>query len=112
MITPVDLHELNRQPLQRLASFDYATAARAKDEEGAEESRSLEFPFSSEQPVERWFGAEVLSHADGAMDMTRLNDGAVCRISLGRPVNIGRDGVQRFPHGAADSRLTRRGMVR
>ena len=76
MITPVDLHELNRQPLQRLASFDYATAARAKDEEGAEESRSLEFPFSSEQPVERWFGAEVLSHADGAMDMTRLNDGA------------------------------------
>ena len=76
MITPVDLHELNRQPLQRLASFDYATAARAKDEEGAEESRSLEFPFSSEQPVERWFGTEVLSHADGAMDMTRLNDGA------------------------------------
>jgi len=42
----------------------------------------------------------------------RTNSCVVCRISLGRPVNIGRDGVQRFPHGAADSRLTQGRMVR
>ena len=36
----------------------------------------LSFSFSSEQPVERWFGAEVLSHDAGAADLSRLNDGA------------------------------------
>ena len=42
---------------------------------GAEE-RTLEFSFSSETPVERWFGDEVLSHTSGAADLSRLNDGA------------------------------------
>lgn len=40
------------------------------------EDRTLEFPFSSETAVERWFGDEVLSHASGAADLTRLNDSA------------------------------------
>lgn len=41
-----------------------------------EASRTVEFPFSSELPVERWFGDEVLSHKSGAADLARLNDGA------------------------------------
>jgi HK97 family phage major capsid protein/HK97 family phage prohead protease len=40
------------------------------------ESRSIEFPFSSELPVERWFGDEILSHKSGSANLTRLNDGA------------------------------------
>lgn len=40
------------------------------------EDRVFEFPFSSEEPVARWFGDEVLSHDKGAADLTRLNDGA------------------------------------
>lgn len=40
------------------------------------DARTIEFPFSSELPVERWFGDEVLSHKSGAADLTRLNDGA------------------------------------
>lgn len=39
-----------------------------------EESRSIEFPFSSEAPVDRWFGKEILSHDNGAFDLNRLND--------------------------------------
>lgn len=39
-------------------------------------ARTITFPFSSEFPVERWFGKEVLSHEPGAADLTRLNDGA------------------------------------
>lgn len=39
-------------------------------------SRTLSFSFSSEYPVERWFGNEVLSHDAGAADLSRLNDGA------------------------------------
>lgn len=41
------------------------------------EQRTMNFPFSSETPVERFFGDEVLSHAPGAkIDLSRLNDGA------------------------------------
>lgn len=37
---------------------------------------SFTFSFSSEQPVDRWFGPEVLSHDENAADFTRLNGGA------------------------------------
>lgn len=40
------------------------------------DARTIEFPFSSELAVERWFGDEVLSHKSGAADLKRLNDGA------------------------------------
>jgi HK97 family phage major capsid protein/HK97 family phage prohead protease len=40
------------------------------------EGDELAFSFSSEQPVERWFGTEILSHQAGAADLARLNDGA------------------------------------
>lgn len=39
------------------------------------EKRTVEVAFSSEEPVRRWFGDEVLSHAAGAVDLSRLNDG-------------------------------------
>jgi HK97 family phage major capsid protein len=35
----------------------------------------LEFALSSEMPVERWFGTEVLSHAPEAVNLERLADG-------------------------------------
>jgi HK97 family phage major capsid protein len=39
------------------------------------DARTVELTFSSEYPVDRWFGKEVLSHAPGAADLARLNDG-------------------------------------
>jgi HK97 family phage major capsid protein/HK97 family phage prohead protease len=41
-----------------------------------EEERTVEFSFSSETPVKRWFGNEVLSHDSSAVDLGRMNDGA------------------------------------
>lgn len=41
------------------------------------EARTIEFSFSSEYPVDRWFGKEILSHDTGAADLSRLNDGGV-----------------------------------
>ena len=38
--------------------------------------RTFEFPFSSEYPVERYFGKEVLKHDDNSIDFSRLNSGA------------------------------------
>jgi len=40
------------------------------------DTRSITFAFSSEEPVDRWWGREVLSHDPGAADFARLNDGA------------------------------------
>lgn len=40
------------------------------------EDRTLEFPFASEKPVERYYGMEVLNMDERSMDLTRLNDGA------------------------------------
>ena len=42
----------------------------------AVEERVMEFPFSSEYPVARYFGNEVLSHEMTAAALERLNDGA------------------------------------
>lgn len=49
---------------------------RSEDEVSIAENRVFEFPFSSEEPVSRWYGDEILSHEKGAADLSRLNDGA------------------------------------
>ena len=54
--------------LKRALSVDF----RACDDE----ERTLEFPFASEMPVERYYGMEVLSMDTKSMDLGRLNDGA------------------------------------
>ena len=41
--------------------------------EGEGNERKFVLSFSSEEPYERWWGVEILSHADGALDLTRLN---------------------------------------
>lgn len=40
------------------------------------DDRKMQFSFSSENPVERSFGYEVLAHDGDAADLSRLNDGA------------------------------------
>lgn len=38
-----------------------------------QDSRKRTISFSSEEPYRRWFGMEILDHADGAVDLERLN---------------------------------------
>ncbi|MBK7082358.1 MAG: phage major capsid protein [Betaproteobacteria bacterium] len=40
------------------------------------ESRTITFPFSSEAPVQRWYGSEILVHDENSMDASRLNNSA------------------------------------
>ena len=49
----------------------------------------LELSFSSERPVQRYFGTEVLSHEPGAADLSRLNDGAPFLWNHDRDVVLG-----------------------
>ncbi|WP_420023762.1 phage major capsid protein [Cereibacter azotoformans] len=45
------------------------------------EARTVELAFSSETPVERWFGEEILDHGGNAMRMGRIEGGAPLLIN-------------------------------
>lgn len=62
------LRELQGKPLQRAMAVDLATLDM--------ESRTVEVAVSSEYPVPRWFGMEILDHSSEAVDLARLNAGA------------------------------------
>ena len=55
-----------------------------------EEKRTVELSFSSEQPYNRWFGAEILSHDESAVDLQRLLDVGTVLFSHGRDSKFGR----------------------
>ncbi|MEB9895725.1 peptidase, partial [Bacillus cereus] len=46
--------------------------------------------FSSEEPYQRWFGNEILSHDVGAVDLSRLQEVGVLLFSHGRDTRYGR----------------------
>jgi HK97 family phage major capsid protein/HK97 family phage prohead protease len=61
------MRDLEGQTYRRAAQLDGSAIS---------EERTMEFSFSSEYPVQRYFGNEVLSHERGAVDLSRLADGA------------------------------------
>lgn len=62
------LRELQGKPLHRSMAVDLSTLN--------QEDRTVEIAASSEYPVQRWFGMEILDHSEGAVDLARLNAGA------------------------------------
>jgi HK97 family phage major capsid protein/HK97 family phage prohead protease len=56
---------------------DFEIRAEAVDAE----ARTVALAFSSETPVERWFGTEVLDHAPGAVRLDRLNGGGALLVN-------------------------------
>lgn len=54
------------------------------------EKRTVEVAFSSETPVWRWFGYEILEHSQEACDLSRLNDGAAVLFNhdWGRQIGV------------------------
>lgn len=57
--------------------------------EGENDRRRI-ISFSSEEPYERWFGMEILSHDDGAVDLTRLNEIGVLLFNHDRDYVVGK----------------------
>lgn len=52
--------------------------------------RAFELSFSSETPVERWFGKEILNHDVESIDLQRLKEVGVCLFSHGNDVYYGK----------------------
>ena len=71
------------------------------------ESDQLEFSFSSETPVTRYFGDEVLDHDTAAVDLSRLNGGAAPLL-----LNHDPDRVLGLVERAWIDEKKRRGMAR
>lgn len=58
--------------------------------EGEGNERKFLLSFSSELPYERWWGVEILDHADGAVDLTRLNEIGVLLYNHNRDIVLGK----------------------
>lgn len=67
-------------------SRDMTISLKALDED----KRQVELSFSSEEPYMRWFGNEILSHKEGALDLTRLNEIGCLLFNHKRDEVIGR----------------------
>lgn len=53
------------------------------------EARTVPLAFSSEQPYERWWGVEILSHAPGAVDLSRMNNGGAILVEHNTRDHVG-----------------------
>lgn len=62
--------------LPRLPRMERAAEIRALPSNGTDELRRFELSVSSEEPVRRWFGFEILSHDSAAIDLSRMKGGA------------------------------------
>jgi HK97 family phage major capsid protein/HK97 family phage prohead protease len=77
LITRDDPHAM----LHRVAEFDRAAIN--------ERERTVEIAFSSEAPVDRWFGTEVLGHEPGNVRLGRLNNGGAVLMEHDRRDQVG-----------------------
>lgn len=77
----LDIKALNKEVLRREAP----QGLRVEESTDA----GLTFSFSSEAPVERAWGREVLLHDEGSMDLNRMNDGGPWLWNHNRDVVLG-----------------------
>ncbi|MCP5340430.1 MAG: phage major capsid protein [Steroidobacteraceae bacterium] len=71
--------------LTRAASDVFVRALAGKDDGHAR----FEVTVSSETPVQRWFGAEILLHDAAAVDLSRFNDSAPVLLEHARDQQLG-----------------------
>lgn len=69
------------EPQYRSFDLDRAAIDEAK--------RTIALSFSSELPVERWFGMEILDHSPKSVDLSRLNNGAALLLNHERANHVG-----------------------
>lgn len=68
--------------------------------------RTFKLSFSSEDPYERWFGAEILDHSDGAMNLDRLNTIGVLLYNHNRDCVVGKIERAWVENGRGEAEVT------
>lgn len=75
-----------------------------------EDNRTIPLAFSSETPVERWWGYEILDHSPGAVRMGRLQSGAPLLCDHDRMCQVGKvegSRIDKDRMGRADVRFSK-----
>jgi HK97 family phage major capsid protein len=75
-MTDTELAEYELQLRRLTTEMQRRTHAAVLRESVNADARTVDIAWASEQPVERWFGMEVLDCAGGSVRLRRLNDGA------------------------------------
>ena len=99
MKTKISQRTKNLGKLERSFLFD-----RSKVDE---ENRTIEIAFSSEEPVERWWGTEILGHAAENVRLGRMNDGGALLVD-----HDPRDHIGTIVKASIDSDRRGRAVVR
>lgn len=73
--------------------------------EGEGNERKFILSFSSEEPYERYFGPEILSHAPGAVDLTRLNEIGVLLFNHKRDDVVGKINIAWIENGRGNAEI-------
>ena len=63
----------------------------------------MELSFSSEVPVDRWYGAEILSHDESAVDLNRLLQVGSVLFNHGRDVKLGKMPIAKIEKAWVDA---------
>ncbi len=79
--TPPDVRALIGQTFERSFSIERGQVNT--------DDRTVPLSFSSETPVERWYGMEILDHSPGAADLSRLNAGGPVLVCHDRYDQVG-----------------------
>jgi HK97 family phage major capsid protein len=66
---------IRKKLLRQISAEDHSRAVSIEREAIDEEARTVTLAFSSETPVERWFGDEILDHDPSSVRLERLLDG-------------------------------------
>ena len=85
----METEELQRKLASEVQTRTFALEIDSRAE-GDEDDRRVSVAFSSEEPVERHFGYEILSHVRADMDLTFLSSGrAPLLLDQPRPTDRG-----------------------
>lgn len=73
--------------------------------EGEGNERKFKLSFSSEEPYDRFWGTEILSHAEGAVDLTRVNSIGVVLYNHNRDKVIGKILTAKVENGRGEAEI-------
>lgn len=76
-------------PLQKIKSESFNREIDFSRSQVNEEKRTVEVAFSSEAPVQRWFGNEILDHSAEAVDLGRLSRGGAVLVDHDHTDQVG-----------------------
>lgn len=76
------LEKINAEPLRRALVL-------SRDVKIDEEKRTVPLSFSSEEPIEHWFGYLILDHSPDSCDLERINSGGALLYAHDRNKKIG-----------------------